>query len=147
MQSSSPSPEGLPDVVLRGASRMPTCKRRIPPNQRTLIGSATITIRLQGHPHGTLQERRSFLAACCRAHDACEQRIDQARSQQGARWLSAIEQLGVAGCWAAMAPAQTADAGLDSLEAMAVLQALEALKIPLNAPLGAGMAHPPGGGP
>ncbi|MFM7548424.1 MAG: tyrosine-type recombinase/integrase [Cyanobacteriota bacterium] len=142
MQGSSPSAESLPYVVLRGDGRTPTYKRRIPPDLRALIGSTTITARLRGHPHGTVAERREFLAAYSRAHEAAEQRIQRARSQQGARTLSATEQLGVAGRWAALAPPQSAEAGLDSTEAMAVLQALEALQIVLPTPLSAGWRVP-----
>lgn len=142
VQSSSPSTETLPYVVLRGASRRPTYKRRIPPDLRPLIGSATITIRLAGHPHGSLSERREFLRAYSRAHDVADQRIEQARNRQGTRSLSAVEQLGVAGRWAALAPPQSAEAGLDATEAMAVLQALESLQIVLPTPLSAGWRVP-----
>ncbi|MEN9540754.1 MAG: hypothetical protein RLZZ459_845 [Cyanobacteriota bacterium] len=129
MQSSSPPSERLPYVVLRGASGHPghpTYKRRIPPELRPVIGSSTITTRLEGHPHGSLTQRRQFLGSYARIHQDAEQRIAAARGQL--RELSAIEQLGVAGAWAKRAGPQGTDT-VHAEEAAAILAALGQLEL------------------
>jgi integrase len=133
VQSSSPPLETLPYVVLRGASSRPTYKRRIPPELRAVIGSSTITIRLTGHPHGTVGERQQFLASYSRTHQQAEQRIAEGRGRlRELRELSAIEQLGVAGAWAKGAGPQGPDTVMAE-EAAAILQALCRLELVLPA--------------
>jgi integrase len=133
VQSSSPSLESLPYVVLRGASGRPTYKRRIPPELRPVLGSSTITIRLAGHPYGTVGERQQFLSSYSRTHQQAEQRLTEGRGRlHELRELSAIEQLGVAGAWAKQAGPQGSDTVLAE-EAAAILQALCRLELVLPA--------------
>jgi integrase len=133
VQSSSPPIENLPYVVLRGANGRPTYKRRIPPELRSVIGSSTITARLDGNPHGTVGERQQFLSAYSRTHQQAEQRIAEGRGRlRELRDLSAIEQLGVAGAWAKNAGPQGSDTVMAE-EAAAILQALCRLELVLPA--------------
>ena len=133
VQSSSPPLESLPYVVLRGANGRPTYKRRIPPELRPVIGSSTITARLEGHPYGTVGERQQFLSAYSRTHQQAEQRIGEGRGRlRDLRDLSAIEQLGVAGAWAKSAGPQGGDTVMAE-EAAAILQALCRLELVLPA--------------
>jgi integrase len=131
VQRSSPPTTKLPYVVLRGANRRPTYKRRIPPELRSSIGS-TITTALAGFPHGSVAERQQFLASYSRAHQQAEQRIAMARGEL--RELSPIEQLGVAGAWARHAGPQGTDT-VAAEEAEAILQALGQLGLVLPMPL------------
>lgn len=131
VQRSSPSTEKLPYVVLRGANGTPTYKRRVPPELRPVIGTSTITIRLAGHPHGTVGERQQFLNTYSRSHQQAEQRLSDGRSRLGElRELSAIEQLGIAGAWAKQAGPQGPDTVMAE-EAAAILQALCRLELVL----------------
>jgi integrase len=130
---SSPHQSDLPYVVLRGASGRPTYKRRIPPELRPIIGSSTITIRLAGHPHGSVGERQQFLASYTRTHQQAEQRLSEGRGRlRELRELSAIEQLGIAGAWAKQAGPQGPDTVMAE-EAAAILQALCRLELVLPA--------------
>jgi len=113
-------------VVLRGANRQPWYRRRIPEPLRAVIGASTVTVRLAGHPHGNVGERRHYLAAYARVHGEAEQRLETAA--RGQRRLSAAEQLGVAGHWVSAAPGRPADA-TDAIEAAAVLRVLLDLEV------------------
>ena len=123
----SPSPRLEPYVVLRGANPVPWYRRRIPEALRSPMGgSATITVKLQGHPLGTVAERRSYLSSYARIHGDAEQQL--AAAAQGPRQLSTAEQLGAAGSWVAAAPPRTADF-TDAREALALLQAMLDLEL------------------
>lgn len=148
VQSSSPRLETLPYVVFRGAAGRPTYKRRIPPELKPVLGSSTITIRLAGHPYGTVAERQQFLSAYGRVHRQAELRIAEGRGRlQDLRELSAIEQLGVAGAWAKRAGPQGPDTVMTE-EAAAILHALCRLElvlpalVPLDWKAGDAAAHP-----
>ena len=126
VQSNSPPSESLPYVVFRGAGGNPTYKRRLSAELKPVLGSSTITVRLAGHPRGSLTERRRFLDSYARIHQDAEQRIARARGQL--RELSAIEQLGVAGAWAKRAGPQGTDT-VHADEAAAILAALSQLEL------------------
>lgn len=128
----SPSPRLEPYVVLRGLGRLPWYRRRIPESLRPVMGASTVTVRLAGHPHGNVAERRQYLAAYARVHGETEQRLETAA--RGQRRLSAAEQLGVAGHWVSAAPARPAD-GTDAIEAAAVLRALLDLGLDVDEPI------------
>ena len=116
-------------MVLRGTGQTPWYRRRIPAALRAALGNAaTVTVKLDGHPHGTVAERRQFLSAYAQVHGDVEQRLAAAQSP---RALRIEEQLGVAGSWQQHAPPRTADPD-DAAEAAAVLQAL--LDLELTAP-------------
>ena len=114
-------------MVLRGANPVPWYRRRIPEALRSPMGgSTTITVKLAGHPHGTVAERRSYLSSYARIHGDAEQQL--AAAAQGPRQLSTAEQLGAAGSWVAAAPPRTADF-TDAREALALLQAMLDLEL------------------
>ena len=133
--ANSPSPRLDPYVVLRGVGRLPWYRRRIPGPLRVTIGASTVTVRLAGHPHGNVAERRQYLAAYARVHGEAEQRLETAA--RGQRRLSASEQLGVAGHWVKGAAVRSAD-GTDAIEAAAVLRALLDLELVVNEPIRSG---------
>lgn len=140
VQSSSPhgpltAVQGLPYVVLRGAARLPYYKRRVPAELRAAIGRSTFTARLSGTP-GSREFRRAYDLI----HGQAEAALAGAEALPK---LSAQEQLGVAGRWAALAPPQTTEAGYDAMEAQAVLLALDELQIVLPFPLGEQWQAPP----
>jgi len=133
VQSSSPrgplpGVEGLPHLVLRGAARLPCYERRVPAELRATIGRSTFTARLSGAP-GSREFRRAYDLI----HGQAEAALANAEALPK---LSAQEQLGVAGRWAAIAPPQTTEAGFGAMDAQAVLQALAELQIVLPFPIG-----------
>lgn len=119
-------------VVLRGAGRHPWFRRRVPPELRPVIGSSTITIRLAGSPIGSLAERQQYLASYRRALVASDERLGVAASS--CRKLTATEQLGVVGRWAATTPPRPADP-TDAAEVAAILAALQELALVLPCPV------------
>lgn len=140
VQSSSPhSPPAaalsLPYLVLRGAAKLAYYKRRVPPELRASIGRSTFTARLSGAP-GSREFRRAYDLI----HGQAEAALAGAEALPK---LSAQEQLGVAGRWAALAPPQTRETGFDAMEAQAVLLALDELQIVLPFPLGEEWQAPP----
>jgi integrase len=130
--ASSPSAQLDPYVVLRGAGQAPWFRRRIPEHLRAVIGSSTITLRLAGSPTGSLAERQKYLASYRRALVAADERLGVAASS--CRKLSATEQLGIAGHWAATAPPRPADP-TDAAETAAILAALQELGLVLPCPV------------
>ena len=143
VQASSPSTakgDRLPFVVLRGATPAPWYRRRIPPPLVPVLGAATITVKIAGHPQGTLPERRRFLASYSRIHQQAEQRLSGAAASR--RKLTAAEQLGVAGSWASVAPPRPADP-VDAEEVAAILGTAEALGVVLPCPVPPGWKPSP----
>jgi integrase len=128
-----PAEKRLRYLVCRGASRQPYYKRRVPPAlQAALGGRSTFTVRLEGDPAGTSRDRQRFAASYTRADAAAEEALALASGSR--RVLTAQEQLGAAGAWAATAGPQRTDPA-DRQEVVAVLQALEALELVLPSPI------------
>lgn len=122
----------LPYVVLRGDGGIPYYKRQIPPALRGVIGRATFTVRLQGHPAGAPRDRQRFASSYAQADIQAEEALVLARS--GQRALTPQEQLGAAGAWAQIAGPQHPDIA-DRSEVAAVLRAITTLGIVLPNPI------------
>lgn len=126
---------GLSYVVVRGPSRLPYYKRRVPAQLREVLGRSTFTAPLTGAP-GSKEFKRAYDLI----HGQAEAALAGAEALPK---LSAQEQLGVAGRWAAMAPPQSEDTGFDAKEVEAVLMALDRLGIVLPSPMPAIWKAPP----
>jgi len=125
----------LPYVVVRGPSRLPYYKRRVPAQLREALGRSTFTARLAGAP-GSKEFKRAYDLI----HGQAEAALAGAETLPR---LSAQEQLGVAGRWAALAPPQDEETAFDAKEVEAVLMALDQLGIVLPSPLLQGWQAPP----
>ena len=121
-----------PYVVLRGSEPVAYYKRRVPLELRSVLGRSTFTKRLEGHPGRSQRDRSRFHAGYARAHAFAEEQLEAAR--QGPRWLSHVEQLGVAGQWARSAGPQHRDP-TDRAEVVAILQAVVDVGLVLPCPV------------